>query len=83
MVKDDNNWRSRSRIIGSTATISGVALPFIVWFMGQAWMRHLAAQDPTPNQGAMVVAFLLFCASILVAAVLIGWGVLRFIQSLR
>lgn len=62
------------RNFGILLCIFAMCLPFIAWFAGQQWMKRLAAADPVPNQGAMVIAFLFFCGSIAVALALLGLG---------
>ena len=62
------------RILGTMLCIIAVGLPFIAWFGGQEWMRRLAAADPIADQGAMVMAFLILCASFMASLVLLGVG---------
>ena len=55
-----------------------------VYLLLQAYMKHLSSLDPTPNQGAMLVAFLVMVGtSILAALVMLVGVVLSLVQRGR
>ena len=47
--------------------IASIILPFAGWYGSQAYVADVAARDPVPNQDAMLLAFLAFCLSCLLA----------------
>lgn len=47
-----------------------------VYFLLQAYMRHLSSLDSTPNQGAMLVAFFVMVGTSILAAIVMLVGVI-------
>ncbi len=47
-----------------------------VYLILQAYMKHLSSLDPTPNQGAMVVAFFVMVGTSILAAIVMLVGVI-------
>lgn len=51
---------------------AAVALSVATWIGSDLW---LAARDPVPHQGAMVIAFFVCVGSVVPAAALLGFGI--------
>ena len=64
-----------------TFAFIGIGLPILVWGVANIWMNYLAAVESDPNQGAMALAFLVLCVSIVIGAAMLGYGMTLFIQS--
>lgn len=60
--------------LGVLLLLVAVVLPFIGWFGGQAFVEYERIRDPVP-QGAMVLAFLGFWASVAAAVVSLAIGI--------
>lgn len=73
--------RQRLRKVGTILIVAAVALPAATYLGARAWMAFLAAHDPVPNQGAMVVAFLAVCASVIVALVALATGITMVVRG--
>jgi hypothetical protein len=56
--------------LGIVTILAAIALPAATYVGGHAWLAFLASRDPVPDQGAMVLAFLTFCASVALAVAL-------------
>lgn len=54
--------------LGVSALVLAIALPFVGWFGGDAYVQHAMITDPVP-QGAMLFAGLGWLASIAAAVV--------------
>lgn len=62
--------RERQKSVGISLIVAAVLLPCATYSGALVWLRYLAAMDPVPNQGAMLVAYLAVCASGIIAVVL-------------
>lgn len=51
--------------------IIGLGLPFVVDWQVHRWLKGLAAADPVPNQGAMLIAFSMLVGSVIVAGIVV------------
>lgn len=60
--------RSRLTTLGVIALVLAIALPFVGWFGGDAYVQYAMVTDTVP-QDAMVFAFLGWLASIAAAVV--------------
>ena len=67
---------------GVLMLVAAIGLPFVAWFAAQSYVAGVAASDPVPNQNAMVLAFLGFCVSCVVAFVMFVTGVVFLIMGL-
>ena len=67
---------SSTKSIGLTLFVTGLALPIIAYVWGQIYHANIASYGGPPNQGAMILAYL-----VLVAAVIVG-GALAIIGSI-
>ena len=56
-----------------------VAIP-LVFFLLQLWLAYIAAGSSAPNQGAMVLAFLIFVVFIVVGIVSFILGLMLYLQ---
>ncbi len=72
---------ARSRTVAAvTFMVVGASLPPLTWFVGDAWIRAKAALDPIPDQGAMLIVFLSFWASVAVGSILGIVGLILFFK---
>ncbi len=59
----------------SVLFVIAIILPIASWFGGQAWLAQIHGADPTPNQGAMLLAFVWLLASCAAAIVLLALSI--------
>jgi hypothetical protein len=67
---------SSTKLTGLTLFFTGLTLPIIAYVWGQIYNANIASYGGPPNQGAMILAYL-----VLVAAVIVG-GALAIIGSI-
>jgi hypothetical protein len=67
---------------GVLMLVAAVGLPFVGWFTAQSYVAGVAARDHVPNQNAMVLAFLGFCVSCVVAFAMFITGVVFLTMGL-
>jgi len=67
---------SSMKLTGLTLFFTGLTLPIIAYVWGQIYNANIASYSGPPNQGAMILAYL-----VLVAAVIVG-GALAIIGSI-
>lgn len=70
---------SRTFAASGVLLVVGVILPFAGWYAAQAYATYVAAQDPIPNQGAMVLALLGFGASCVLAVIILVLAVVLLV----
>ena len=68
---------------GLTIIASGCALPVVTFIGALVAMMITAAIDPVPNQGAMLLAGLVFVSSIGIGILMIAIGALVLVRSGR
>jgi hypothetical protein len=73
--------RGRQRKVGISLILAAIVLPSATYAAARAWLRYLASVEPIPNQGAMVVAFLAVCASMIVALALLAPGIIMLVRA--
>ncbi len=69
------------RKVGIVMIVVAIALPVATYLGAHMWMVDLSSRNPVPNQGAMLVAYLVLCASVLVALGVLSLGVVMLIRA--
>lgn len=67
--------------LGIWLTLGGLAIPAVTYIGGNLYMANLASYGGPPNQGAMVVAYLAFLASLGIGACVVLAGIVIGMMS--
>ncbi|HEY4260318.1 MAG TPA: hypothetical protein VGM98_09160 [Schlesneria sp.] len=73
-----------ARNVSFLVVAAGCLLPVIAFFVAHGYVRYVHWVQPTPpNQGAMVIAYLGFMATIPISVIIVTIGGVLYLRALR
>ena len=74
---------SSTKLTGLTLFVTGLGLPIIAYVWGQIYNANIASYGGPPDQGAMILAFLVLVAAVIVGGALAIIGSIMIILGIR